>query len=265
MTYEQAWPIEEGFDDYTAEELEDYAAWANEPYTPTEVSESYPDSFELDEAASQRKKALHQEVESLLIKLGSDDVRSKGYYSPGGGAEVVNELRDVQLRELAEIYAKTRFESPYLQWHAVQETPVWCQIASASNALEALGRVPVPQTEIAAAYGVAPEGRPFPDEMKAFLATKGLETRQADTVVQVIDELVAGNKLMLGLGYPAYPLQHTILVSGIRIDQGQIEFWTNDSAHQQGAQRMSLARMLELLEPPLDHNVLTRSFIVSAA
>ena len=78
--------------------------------------------------------------------------------------------------------------------------------------------------------------------MRAFLESKELSTQQFDIVVQLVDTLVGGGKNM---GPPVYPQEHTILVSGVRIGQGNIGFWVNDSANR------------------IQCNVLIRSYIVA--
>lgn len=243
-------------------ELAEYAAWASEAVV-VDPTEPYPREIQLDSLALQQKGILDSEIQSLHTKLTSEAVLRAGYYNPGGGAAAVAEMRSVQADLLPQIYADVRLETPYSRRHARQETPTWCQLACVSNALTALGQSPVSQVDIAAAKSVPRDGRPFPGEMRAFLADVGLHTEDIGSVSGLMDALLVGDKAVVNLGYPTYPVQHAVLVSGLRIGYGDITFLVNDPS-QEYVQDMSLGRMLQLLEPPLAHNLLHRSFIVSA-
>jgi hypothetical protein len=242
------------------EDYESYRDWAEQEPQETEP---YPHTFELNEAATERKAKLEEQMTRLLERLASDKVSTKGHYSPGGEAEVVTEMRKIQLAELPRIYADIRYESDYLQWHTRQETESWCQLASLQNSFRALGDESISQDDIAQAVGIHREGRPFPDDLRDFAQSKGYRVQTMESGTQMIDALANGSKVVLETGYPASPVEHTVLVSGIRIDHGKIEFICNDPALDQGAKPVGLARMLELLEPPLAHNKLTRSYAVS--
>ncbi len=241
-------------DDYS-----DYADWTD----ASEEVEPYPHQLELNEAARQQKALLDTRMEGLLERLASDEVRGKGYSSPGGEAEVVSEMRKLQLEELPKIYADVRYESGYLQWHEVQETPDWCQLACVQNAFRALGDESVTQGEIARETRTHRQGRAFPDHVMEFVRGKEFEVEKMDSATAMIDALAGGSKVVLQTGYPVMPMQHSILVSGVRIDRGKIDFIYNDPALDEGAQTVPLDRMLRLLEPPLAHNKLNRSYAIS--
>src|ERR1035437_5752789 len=72
-----------------ADDYEGYAEWAMQA---DEEPEPFPHTLELNEAARQRKEHLDERMSSLLARLASEDVSSKGYYSPGGEAEVVGQI-----------------------------------------------------------------------------------------------------------------------------------------------------------------------------
>jgi len=259
-------PTEEDYSFPDVEELDDddlqaYADWADEQ-SSTEI-EPYPHQLELSEAMQQRKSELDTQIDKMLVRLASEEVRSKGHYNAGGEAEVASEMRKLQLQELPGIYADTRYESDFLAWHARQETEDWCQLASLENAFKALGDTSVTQGSIAQELNIHPGSRPFPDNLVSFVRNKGLDASKMDSVTGMIDALVDGGKIILHTGYPAVAIQHAVLVSGVRIDHGTIEFLYNDSAMDEGIKTLPLSRMLELLEPPFAHNAINRSYAVS--
>lgn len=241
-------------------ELEDYAAWVLEE---NPEPEPYPNSFVLDETAFGQKAALGQALNALLQELASDEVQSRAHYGPGGPEEAAQKMRTLQADVLPRIYANVRFETPHLRQHVLQETPTWCQIASVCNALTALGYDAPSQQEVAAAKRVHPNGRPFPADMRDFLHENHLQTRDVVTVAQMMNALIVGDKAILNMGYPAYPMAHTVLVSGVRVEYGKIDFLMNDSDGDGAAQAVPLARMLQLLQPPFSYNTLNRSYVVS--
>ncbi|MDB5178269.1 MAG: Papain-like cysteine protease AvrRpt2 [Patescibacteria group bacterium] len=235
-----------------------YDGWAE-----LDEAEPFPREFELREAAQQRKAGLDGKMDELLARLASDEVRGKAHYGPGGEAEVVAQMRALQLEELPKVYADVRYESDYLAWHTPQETESWCQLASLQNAFRALGDESVTQEDIAQTLHLNRLSPPFPSQLMDFAREKGLVVQEMDSVTDMVDALVAGSKVVLQTGYPAAPSQHTILVSGVRVDHGAIEFIYNDPATDNGDKSVSLGRMLELLEPPLAHNETNRSYALS--
>lgn len=248
-------------DDLDEGDFEDYAAWAAE----LENTQSYSHHLELSEEATQDKLELSTQLDKILTRLASDEVQSKGHYNPGGGAEVVDEMIKLQLQELPKIYAGIHYESDFLRWHARQKTENWCQLASMQNAFTALGDSSVTQEGIAQKLHIHPDGRPFPDDLMQFARDKGMDVKKLDSVTEMIDLLASSSKIILNTGYPVVPIQHAILISGVRINHGEIEFFYNDSASDDGVKTVHLERMLKLFEPPLAHNTLNRSYAISRA
>lgn len=236
-------------------------------YTDRSADEStlHQSNLELDDDALTHKTWLDHKLQQLSDRLASDEVRDRGHYQPGGAAELIDEMRRLQLEELPKIYANTQYQSGYLVQHDQQETESWCQLACLSNASRALGQEPPAQREIAEALAVHPQERPFTAEVLDFARGRGFETQGVETIAQMIDTLTSGSKVVLNIGYPAFPMQHAVLVSGIRVDRGQFEFFCNDPAWQHGVQTLGLNRMLELLEPAQPHNALYRSYAISLA
>lgn len=247
-------------DEWTQQELDELAAWSAVDF---ELDAPYADRLVLDDEAKQLRAYLDSEMATLLQELSSDRVQAAAHYMPGGGDEIARRMKAIQAELLPRIYAGVRFTIPYLERHELQQTPSWCQIATASNAFASFGLEPVGQDEIAAAVRVTPESRPYPQEVRNFLEDRGLDTAELSSTVQLVDGLVAGARASLNMGYPAYPSQHTVLISGVRIDNGRIDFFVNDSNYDNGAQPMPLERMLQVLEPPFMHNVLNRSFLIN--
>jgi hypothetical protein len=260
-------PLKQSFPDVTeltGEDEDDYAAWAEwAAREPEAAPEPYPHELRLDETAQERKSELNTRMTALLDRLDSKDVQARGHYALGGESEVVTQMRQLQLEELPRIYADVRYESDYLLRHTRQATPDWCQLACIENAFRALGDETVTQDVIADAAGVHPGGPPFPEEMMDFARSRGLAVQTTDSVASMIDRLAHGSKIVLLTGYPVTPMQHAILVSGVRIDQGNIEFLYNNPSEDDGAKSVGLERMLQLLEPPLAHNKISRSYSLS--
>lgn len=227
-------------------EIAAYLAWAEE-LVELSVDATLPQYFEFDENARSLKTEAATTINAMMAVFASEEVRQKGYYQPGGEAEVLQSVQAYQYQVLPEIYKGVRFESPSLEFHATQETPVSCQPTCIQNAFEALG-VRTTQADIAAACGFTLQAAPFPGQLMDYAKQRGFAVEEVKSIFDMIDELVDGKKVVIHLGQPAFPVEHAILVSGVRIENGTIDFIVNDPVQSQ-SQRLPLEVMMPHINP----------------
>lgn len=247
------------------EELDDaeiaaYIAWIEEQAVDAEP-DTLPKQFELDSEAQALKAQASDILFGLTTKLESEDVRRRGYLQQGGEHEVIKEMQEYQAVTLPEIFKNVRFESDSLFTHTTQETPVSCQPTCIQNALHCFG-VEVTQAEIAQAcrfdHYAAP---PFPGQMIDYVREKGFTVEIQKTVFDMINSLTQGAKVVIDLGQPTFPVEHAILATGIRIENGSIDFLINDP-QTSAVQTLSLEKMLAYI-CPTQYRVLSPTYSIS--
>lgn len=226
-------------------ELAEYAAWAEE--LNCAAADTLPHHFELSDEAQTLKNEVATTVDAMMIHYESNEVRHKLYTEPGGEMEVLGKIQAYQLNMLPQIYKDVRYESPSLQFHTTQETEHCCQTTCVQNALSAFG-VELSQSEIAQAAGISLQVPPFPGQLMDFVRAQGFVVEEAKSVMAMIDDLIDGRKTIIHLGQPFFPVEHAILVSGVRIDNGTIEFIVNDPNRSQ-SEVVSLANIMPWINP----------------
>jgi len=148
------------------------------------------------------------------------------------------------------MYRDTVLQTPYLKTHNIQAEEYSCQVASASNILKALG-FDITEEEVACSIGKKGnvKSNVWPKDIIEYLEKEGLEVKRINNTLEAIELLIAGAKIVLPLQPPKYPYSHTIIISGVKIDHGNIEFYINDPNNRNHAEKMPLSNMINNIMP----------------
>lgn len=200
---------------------------------------------------------LQQELQKLCTQLSSPDISRTQEIATG------QQIVSIQKEQLPKIYRDVSLETPYLATHNIQNERYSCQLASASNILKGLG-LDVTENEVAKAIGKTgeAEGNVWQHELSKYLETLGLEVKRVMNALEVIESLIAGGKIVLPLLPPKYPYPHTVIISGIKIDHGNIEFYINDPQYKNYAETIPLGVVVENTVP-YSYYAITPVFAVS--
>lgn len=206
-----------------------------------------------DRVLQEIRTALQKRLADLVDRLGSSEVQKLPFTATNGEESIGEEMIRIQKELLPQIYGQTIFESRYLANHHIQTRQYSCQLATAVNALKALDPdSSVTEEEIAKAVGSdgSREGNIWPHEVLDCLTQKhGLKSRKISTTLQAIDALLDGEKIILPLLPPKYPFPHVVLISGIKMDHGEIEFYVNNAQHNSYPEVMPLSSVIDLIIP----------------
>ena len=226
------------------EELPPTKSHEQEP-AKKEQQEVIPLSMESREALEE----LRRELKNLQDRLDSTETKKSAFGAPGGEQEIGKQMVTLQREKLPKIFGNTELESPYLPTHDIQTEQYSCQLATTANVLKALG-MPTTEKEIAEAIGKSGKtANVWPEELSVYLRSKGLEVSKISSVLEAIDALTRGGKIILPLVPPKYPISHAIAISGIKIKNGKIEFYINDPQYKNYAETVSLDDIVDAVIP----------------
>lgn len=206
-------------------------------------------SILLNEESLNILNGLSSKLNGLQRQLNSPEVRRIGFNEQGGEQSIGKEMASLQMEKLPKIFSGVDFESPHLQTHDTQTEQYSCQLATAANVLTALG-ISTTEKEIAEAVGKSGSVADiWTEELSTFLRNRGLEVSRIYNALEIINSLIKGGKIILPLMPPKYPIPHTIAVSGVKIKDGKIEFYINDSQYKNYAETISLGDIVDVAIP----------------
>lgn len=215
-----------------------------------ETLENISDILALSPECQKMLEDLKLELENLLNRLDSPDVQKIWFTDPGGEQEIGKQIIALQNEKLPEIFKDTDFESPYLSIHNIQKENNTCSLAALSNALLALG-FKATEEEIVEEFktNIKPIAGVLPEEQIKYLNAKGFNVLKLTSALEMVESLIKGGKVILCLRPPKYPISHAIVISGIKIDHGKIEFYINDSSHKNYAETASFSDVVDIIIP----------------
>lgn len=208
--------------------LEERASKSLEQRGQDRIEEVQPESLSLNPESREVLEELKLELKNLQDRLSSPDTQKIPFTEQGGEQSIGRQMVALQRDKLPQIFKDTIFESSYLSTHDIQKEKYSCQLASVGNVLKALG-LQVTEKEIAEAVGKNGEfANIWPGELIEYLKNKGLDVSEIGSALEAIEVLIAGGKIVLPLLPPKYSLPHTVVISGVKIENGEIGFYIND-------------------------------------
>lgn len=223
--------------------------------TPSaEISESKSDI--LDKESKERLNRLKAELTILAEKLALSEVQKKAFEQPGGEQEIGKKMAELQIKMLPEIFKNVEFTSDYLKIHSTQKNKKSCQLACASNVFSALNLPEKSEEEISEAIGNKGEtASVWPNQIKNYLESLGLRIQEIKNITEAIEALIEDEKIIMPMMAPKYPVSHDVLISGIKIDNGQIEFFVNDPSYRNHVETIQLQSIGDAIIPYSFHKI----------
>jgi len=241
---------------------------SKEELSPTQSHEQEPAKKEQREViplSTESREALEElsrELKNLQGRLDSPEIKKIAFGASGGEQEIGKQMVTLQKENLPKIFGNTEFETPYLPTHDIQTEQYSCQLATTANVLRALG-IPSTEREIAEAIGKSGKTASiWPEELSVYLRSKGLEVSKISSVLEAINSLISGGKIILPLVPPKYPISHAVAISGIKIKNGKIEFYINDPQYKNYAEAVSLDDIADTIIPYSFHKM-TPAYAIS--
>lgn len=231
--------------------------------TYDDEKDSSPVSSKFDFAPEEQELliTLRGEIDNLVAHLQDPVVTDLPFSSPGGEQSIGRQLVNLQLERLPQLFKDSEMEVPHLATHTRQMEGNSCQLACASSILTGLG---IKTSELEVAKGIGQNGEHatiWPGEVIEYLQGEGLRVERMNSMLDVIQALVEGGKIMLSLKPPRWPIPHAVTVSGLSIDHGDIELYVNDPQYKESAEVVSFRSFVDVVIP-YSFDTLSPSFAV---
>lgn len=202
-----------------------------------ELRLKYPSISSVQDSSTLILDDIHED--SSVIDLSSDIQRK----------EADKKIKGFELNAISELYKDKTEHSPiFLSEHHRQSHGLSCTLATALNVMEALNiRGNLIEADIARAIGSGGEDSPVVlDHTINYLKSKGLSVRELWNALDLIEVLEQGGVVSLTECPKGWAVPHQILISGVSIEQGKIEFIINDPLLKEKTGK-TLAQVIEMI------------------
>lgn len=201
----------------------------------SDIRKEYPSQQEVSDSVILSVDVDAEPVLDVASQMKREDTDSK--------------IRRYECEELPKLYQDTvSMPVVYLGEHHHQLENFSCTLATTLNAMEALDRRgSTTEADIARAIGQSGSESPVGvGRTKEYLKTQDLFVEELWNALQVIQALEHGGVVSLTRYREGGKVAHQILLSGVKIQKGKIEFIVNDPLRTE-AERLSLAEIVAMI------------------